>query len=259
MRSNNTDITIQTSKVDRLNAVAKAAVLCGLLACGAAQAHQVWLEQDGQGAKLYFGEFGENLREASPGLLDKFVQPVAHKIGTQLAEPLSVSKTANGFHIKGRAAAGEALVAEEPAYPVTERKEGETTLRSIYVPAARLATSFAQQTPQLTLDLVPTGTQTKASVELQAFYKGKPLPKAKVMVVTASNWSQEMHTDAAGRLTVALPWRGTYVLELTHNDRTAGERGTEKYDRASYVTSLTLQQKTGLPALPASPAAAPNK
>lgn len=251
-----------TTKFQRLGGITKAAALCALLAGGAAHAHQVWLEQDGHGAKLYFGEFGENLREASPGLLDKFVAPVAHKIGTQLAEPLTVSKTANGFAIKGRAAAGEALVAEESAYPVSERKEGDNTIRSIYVPAARLATSFTQQTPQLTLDLVPTGkqgTQTKASVELQAFYKGQPLPKAKVMVVTASNWSQEVHTDETGKLTVDLPWRGTYVLELMHNDRTAGERGSEKYDRANYVTSLTLMQRTGLPALPASPAAAPNK
>lgn len=245
-----------------LHHIAQAAALCGLLASGAASAHQVWLEQDGQGAKLYFGEFGENLRETSPGLLDKFVAPVAQKMGHQRAEPLTVSKTANGFEIKGRAASGEGLVAEEPAYPVSERKEGENTLRSIYVPAARLATSFAQQAPQLTLDLVPTGhpaTQSKTRVELQAFYKGKPLPKAKVMVVTASNWSQELHTDDAGKLTVDLPWRGTYVLELAYSDRTAGERGSEKYDRASYVTSLTLMQKTGLPALPASPAAVPNK
>ncbi len=248
-----------TNTFQRLRSIGKAATLCSLLASGAAHAHQLWLEQDDQGAKLYFGEFGENLREASPGLLDKFVAPVAHRLGTQPAEPLAVSKTADGFQIKGRAAAGEALVAEEPAYPVSERKGGEHTIRGIYVPAARLSTSFAQQTPRLTLDLVPTGTSTQASVELQAFYKGQPLPKAKVMVVTASNWSQELHTDETGKLTVALPWRGTYVLELMHNDRSAGERGAEKYDHASYVTSLTLMQKTGLPALPASPAAAPNK
>ena len=41
-----------------------------------ASAHQVWIEQvEGQGAIVRFGEFGENLREASPGLLDKFGKP----------------------------------------------------------------------------------------------------------------------------------------------------------------------------------------
>jgi len=33
----------------------------------------IWLEPDGSGAKLYFGEFNENLREASPGLLEELV------------------------------------------------------------------------------------------------------------------------------------------------------------------------------------------
>jgi len=207
--ANNIATNIANTLHHPLRGVAKTAAFFGLMAFGSAHAHQVWLEQDAQGAKLYFGEFGENLRETSPGLLDKFVAPVAHRIGAQPGAPLAVSKTANGFAIKGRAAAGESLVAEEPAYPITERKDGENTIRSIYVPAARLATSFVQQTPQLTLDLVPTGTQGKASVELQAFYKGKPLPKAKVMLVTASNWSQEIHTDTPTRPESSLsPCRG---------------------------------------------------
>ena len=42
-----------------------------------AQAHHVWLEQDGQVVKLQFGEFGLNQRETTPGLLDKFVAPNA--------------------------------------------------------------------------------------------------------------------------------------------------------------------------------------
>ena len=47
------------------------ALLC---LAGSASAHHLWLEADGQGARLYFGEFDENLREASPGLLDRFKQ-----------------------------------------------------------------------------------------------------------------------------------------------------------------------------------------
>ena len=46
--------------------------------------------------------------------------------------------------------------------------------------------------------------------------------------------------------------------EVKHADG-AGERGAEKYARASYVTSLTMMQSEGLAALPASPAVTPNK
>ncbi len=55
------------------------------------------------------------------------------------------------------------------------------------------------------------------------------------------------------------PWQGTYVLEVRHVDKTAGERNGKPYDIASYVTTLSLTQADGLAAVPAVPAAAPNK
>lgn len=234
------------------------AAITSMLLLGTAQAHHVWIEQNGKEAKLYFGEFGENLREASPGRLDKFIKPVAHKLTAQGAQPLQVAKTASGFALSSRAARGESLVAEDAAYPITERKDGDKTTRSLYVPAARLTMDYGRQEPRLTLDLVPTGKQDKHSVEVQAFYKGQPLPKAKVGIVTASGWGQEHRADEQGKLTVKLPWKGSYVLEVKHAD-SAGERDGEKYDRASYVTSLTVAQPKGLPALPAAPAAEPSK
>ena len=237
-----------------LTALALAAAALG------AQAHHVWIEQDAQGAKLYFGEFHENLREASPGLLDKFVKPTAQRLSAQGAQAADMNKTPNGFAIAARAGAGESLIAEEATYPVGESKQGDKTVRSLYVPAARLVTSFAKHEPKLTLDLVPTGQQGADGVQLQAFYKGQPLPKAKVEVLTPFGWTREEHTDADGRFSVALPWRGTYVMEISHRDPAAGQRANgDKYDRASYVTSLTVSQPEGVPMLPASPPAAPNK
>lgn len=244
------------------------AFITGMLLLGSAQAHHVWIEQPAVGQKtgnatFFFGEFGSNLREASPGLLDKFPQPVAFRLSAKGEQALPVSKTAGGFAIAARAAKGESIVAEEPAYPISERKDGDTTLRSLYHPAARLVVGFSKQDPKLTLDLVPTGNAGKDGVEVQAFYKGQPLPKAKVEVITASGWSQTHYSDEAGKLRVQMPWRGTYVLELSHSDKNPGERaaasGPEKFDRASYVTSLTLMQATGIATLPAPPAAAPNK
>jgi hypothetical protein len=81
-------------------------------------------------------------------------------------------------------------------------------------------------------------------------------------VMTASGWSQDHRADDAGKFTVKLPWRGTYVLELSHTDASVGERngpaGIEKYDQARYVTSLTVVQPRGLAPLAAAPAATPN-
>jgi hypothetical protein len=49
------------------------------------------------------------------------------------------------------------------------------------------------------------------------------------------------------------------VLEVHHDDATGGERDGKKYDAASLVTTLSLQQPTGAAALPASTPVAPNK
>ena len=47
--------------------------IAALCLTATAQAHQVWIEQPGgKSAIARFGEFAENLREASPGYLDGF-------------------------------------------------------------------------------------------------------------------------------------------------------------------------------------------
>lgn len=230
------------------------ACAAALLAAGSASAHQVWIEQDANGARLFFGEYGENLREASPGLLDKFGKPQARKAGPGAASVTPV-KTAGAFAIPLRAGPGESLLAEDAAYPMWDIKTGG---RGMYLPAARLVTDLTPQAPSLTLDLVPAAGSTAGTAVLQAFFQGQPLAKAKVAVVTASGWAQEHHTDDDGKFSVALPWSGTYVMEVGH-EGPAGQRADgEKFVKASYVTSLTVVRETGLPPLPAPPAAKPH-
>lgn len=221
-----------------------------------AQAHHVWIEQDGNQATLYFGEFADNLREVSPGRLDNFGKPTAQKVSGKGTEALITAKTSNGFALSAVAAKGESLVAEDAAYPIADRKDGDKTLRSLYVPAARLITDNGRQDARLTLDLVPTGKQNADGMEVQAIYKGKPLPKAKVELIAASGWGKTLKADEEGKLTLKMPWKGSYVLELKHADG-PGERAGEKYDRASFVTSLTVVQADGVAPMAAPPSAPP--
>lgn len=233
-----------------------AAGLAALCAAGA-QAHQVWLEQDAQGARLYFGEFGDNLREASPGLLDKFVKPGARAVdGKGIEREIALAKQPGAFQLAAKAARGESLIAQEANYPVIEKKEGDKVVsRSTWTPAARWVADAQAQAPKLTLDVVPTG---KAG-EFAVFYKGQPLPDAKVEVVAQSGWARTVHAGKDGRFSAALPWKGLYALEVRHTDKSGAERDGQKVDSASYVTTLTLALDDGLAPLPAPPAAAPNK
>lgn len=230
-------------------------LIAAMMFAGTAQAHQIWLEQTPKAANLYFGEFGENLRETSPGLLDKFVKPSATLSGAKGDQALTLNKQAGAFALSARAGKNETITAEETSYPVFEKKTGETVVRSIWTPAARLVTSDAAQTPKLTLDLVPSGKPG----EFKVYYKGQPLPKAKVGISVQSGWAKEAVSDEEGAVKFDLPWQGTYVLEVHHTDKTAGERDGKPYDVASYVTTLSLAQSKGIKAVAASPTATPNK
>ena len=96
-----------TTSLERNSFMKRLAIVSGLftslLLALPAGAHQVWLQQDGKQAKLYFGEFGDNLREVSPGLLDKFVSPSAVLIGPQGDRTLELSKAANAFNLSASA------------------------------------------------------------------------------------------------------------------------------------------------------------
>ncbi len=229
--------------------------LLSLLSMSAAQAHQVWIEQNGKTATLQFGEFGDNLRETTPGLLDKFVAPSATLVSAKGNRPLALEKTARGFVLAGAAGAGESIVAVDAAYPGWDSQKDGKTIHTIWVPAARFVTGFAAQQPVLDFDIVPAGKPGQFKV----FYKGQPAAKVDVSAVIPNGWSKKATSDAQGLVSFDLPWKGSYVLEAHYNDKTPGERDGKSYDAASFVTSLSFVLAGGAPALPAGPAAAPNQ
>jgi uncharacterized GH25 family protein len=229
-----------------------AAVVLLFSTTGIASAHHLWLEVDGQGTRVYFGEFGENLREVSPGSLDR-LQPQAKVVSSSGERPLAVEKKANAFAASGKIDAADSVVVEDARYPVFVRTQGGTTTRSIYWPAARFVPDRAPRQPVLALDVVPAGGD-----KFVVSFKGKPLAKAKVTVITPSGWGREIYTSEDGGFDVALPWRGPYVFEVQHADKTPGKRGDDAYDQVNYVTSLTVVQPQGIEPLPAPPPAKPH-
>lgn len=225
-----------------------------------AQAHQIWIEQpDGQNAVVRFGEFGENLREASPGLLDKFTKPTGTLISARGEQKSDAAKTADGFALPFKAAPGDGIVAEDASYPLYTTKQQGKEITGWYYPAARFITGFTAQPPKLMLDLVPTGQ----AGQFKLVFKDQPKGKTKVTLVTQSGWSKEAQTDEQGLVTFDMPWTGLYVAEVSFNDRSAGERagtnGAEKYDTVSYATTVTYLNANGLAPIPAGAPATPGK
>lgn len=234
--------------------VSRLAVAVSLLAFapGAASAHHLWLESSDAGTHVYFGEFGENLRELSPGRLDR-LQPQAKAVSATGEQALAVDKSPTGFVVTGKIDKGDSVIAADLRSPVQARTRDGVTTRSLYRPAARFVPDFSPRKPALELDVVPAGDG-----KFQVFFKGKPLAKNKVEVISASGWVREERTGEDGGFAVALPWRGTYVIEVQYADKTPGKQGDDAYDIANYVTTLTVMQPQGLEPLPAPPPAKPN-
>ncbi len=221
---------------------------------GSASAHHLWLEADGQGTRLYFGEFGENLREASPGLLDRFTPlPEARAVGASSPSPLKVEKSPSAFLLSGTIGAADSVIATQTR--ITERKQADKVTRTQGTFAARWVPDLAERAPVLTLDVVPAGKPGAFKV----VYDGKPLAKAKLELTAESGWKRELHTDEAGAFTVAMPWRGTYAIEIEHVDAKAGGEGANAYDRKRFVTTLSFRVAEGMEGPPAPPLTVPKR
>lgn len=235
--------------------------IAALCLSATAQAHQVWIEQPaGKSAIIRFGEFAENLREASPGYLDTFTKLSARLVSPKGESPLTVAKVADGFTLSAKAAHNESLLAEESALPLRKFKHGGEQMNAWFWMSARyMADVSAAAAPKLTMDIVPTG---KAG-QFQVVLKGQPLAKAKLVAMVQSGWEKVAYTDEQGKASFDLPWKGQYVLRAMHIDRTPGERqganGPEAYDGMGYVSTLTFVKPDGAAPLPAGPVLPPNK
>jgi hypothetical protein len=210
-------------------------MLLSLGLIGSAAAHSIWVEREGDGARIYFGEFDENLREASPGLLDR-LKPEAKIAGSDKA--LKVDKQAGFFAIAGAVGKDDSIVAENVA--ITERR-GDKPTKVLTRLGARTVTDFKEQAPANTLDIVPAGKPGLFKV----FYQGKPLAKAKAELIAESGWKREFKTDEQGTFDAALPWRGGYVIEVQHTDATPGKRGDEAYDSIRCASTLFVRVADG--------------
>jgi hypothetical protein len=202
-----------------------------------AHAHFVWLERDGEGpARAYFGEWIDDIREKTGGLLDRFKAPRAF-LGTS-SELLPVKRNDNNLEInaKGR---GDVRFVDSSVPPREDKEKGGTTKTIYYAKAGRTETAA-----KLDLELVPTAANGNTFVLL---FFAEPLPKTELTIIGPSKWEKPLTTDDKGQVTLSTPWVGRYVLEVIHFDEKAGGSGNEKFNRTRHISSLSFVQQSGIP------------
>lgn len=200
-----------------------------------AHAHYVWLEYDGNGpARAYFGEWVDDIREKSGGMLDRIKSPRVF-VGTS-NEPLPVKRNENNleFAVKGH---GDLRLVENSMPAREDKEKGGKTKTIYYAKAGR-----SEVTNKLDLEFVPTVANGNTLVLLLF---GSPLPKAELMIIGPPRWEKPLTTDEQGRVTIPTPWAGRYVLEVVHFEEKGGGSGEEKFDRTRHISSLSFIQRSG--------------
>ncbi|KVC69001.1 nickel uptake transporter family protein [Burkholderia ubonensis] len=233
-----------------------------LLSAGA-YAHQIWFEPaSGNTFKLYYGEYDKNMLEVTPGGMDRF-RALKGKLVTKDGEkPLDMTLHRDFFDIAQKAGKDDTLIAVDQKYPIFKLHDEGTVVDTYWTVATRWVGDLRPRTPELDLDIVPTGVVDGNRVQFQVFYQKEPLTNKPVTMSAASGWDYLGTTDGEGKVSFPLPWKGIYVVGVEFRDHTSGERVntenvTEKYAIKSFSSTLAFNQPNGAAPMPRPPSTLP--
>ena len=203
-----------------------AAAMSGMLSLNAT-AHMLWLEGDATAGKLYFGEYGDNLRETSPGKLDNIVTPMITIVDVVGAEKLvTASRGGNYYAISGG-----------PTVLVQALKQPIRTAQDKLAPAQR-SFLYARQGNGGSL---PLDIQQKAN-KLRLSFMGKPLAKAEIVLIAPNGWEKPLHTDENGETNFPLLEPGLYIAEAKHKENHPGEFEGKAYSTENHTVTLSFSK-----------------
>ena len=221
-------------------------VLAGLAPALPAAAHYIWIEQDEMHhARLYFGEYQEQVRERSLGRLDEIKGPRAWLLDASgKRQEIKNVRKENHFDLGVISNRELSVIAEELAYEVKDwTKNGIGIVKPMFY--TRFSPLMVRSTfkPELALDILPGNRSPNA---FTVYFRNVPLAKAKVMVYAPNFWMQEHSTDENGKVNITTPWPGQYILEVIHLEKQPGEFQGQKFEAFRHRATLTFN----IPAAP---------
>lgn len=194
-----------------------------LAAAGGAQADYLWLSRDGANAGPAVVRVGE---------LDKTALPLASVVAPRafLAEGKDLPLTAESDRAVVAAAAGADLRATA-SRPGTEGDKA--TLTQFQARFGRAETKAVND-----LELVPTEPNGNT---FKLVWKGNAVPATQVNVDTSEGWRRVLKPAKDGTVSLATPFPGLYVLEVTARVNGAVTIDGKKYDEVRHTATLSFE------------------
>jgi len=235
----------------------------GLALSTTATAHEIWIEPQDNELRAYYGYLDRNLREVTPGRLDRIIHPQTIRIdasGTAHALPASVERDHIALALENALTPGESTIIVYDNGPVYVN-DG---IGTHWIMSARYAaTSTDPIAEHLELDIIPTGKPG----EFRIVFEGAPLANSMVRLTNESGWSMQRRSDAEGIAQFhAMPWKGLYMVYVRHTverdgsrERVLenGEKETIQHDQRGFITTLSFLADQGLEPLPGPPPSQP--
>lgn len=220
--------------------IAFAVLACCLCLPAIAQAHYLWIESEkSAGARVYFGEFNEGVREKRGGRLEEraalqlWLEQPAHS-----KKKLSWVKKEDHFYSAIPTQAGAWLVAVDLTSEVKDYSKHDIGIvKPMFYARAAVGEPQPPAHPSLELDLLPVAGQPDT---VQVFFQKKALAGAKVFVYAPNLWMQELKSDEQGKLRFTTPWPGRYVLDVVHKEAKPGELEGKRYDAVRHRMTLSF-------------------
>jgi uncharacterized GH25 family protein len=201
-----------------------------------AHAHDVWIENTETGRLvLRFGEPGEDV-EMSPGHLDSLTPVTAWSVtATNTLAPLETRMESEGVLLVG--AKSDQSVQAETGFPVmaSANKPG----RKPFFYARWQPVGGGEGKPALMLDIVPTGRPG----QMRVFFKGQPVPEAKLTAHLPGGETEKLTADAEGVAELKTDKPGLYLVTVNHHRETQpGFHGGSAYELVSHNAALAWRQ-----------------
>lgn len=197
--------------------------LAGLTAT--AQAHEVWVERDGTGpARIYLGEPADVLPEGGDPEFEKLKAP-------KLVPASKAAQTRKAGYIEVAAPAGDVRVIDDSVFAPW----GEDGKKEGVIYYARAGRSEAKA--GLPLEIVPTAANADSFTLVR---DGKPVPAAKLTVISPDKWTKELVTDAQGRVTLPIKAKGRFIVTASQEEKGDLTLANQKVATLYHIATLTF-------------------
>jgi len=234
-----------------------------------AQAHFIWIEANPKSkpganhrVEIYFGEPHEFLREEAGGRLDQHDGIEAWAVAAKgETVKFGLKKETNLF-------SGSTTPLKVGRYNLVAKSLGhevqnldQRTSRPLFFARTQFLSFEKGRVSEreneikdfLDLDIIPatrsldllTGSivpQVGNEFAVRVMFKGKPLGGRRVNAFAPNGWIKELPSTDSWGLTSFVPlWPGRYVLQVSQDEKSAGEFKGKKFDSLDYRATFAIQ------------------